>query len=152
MRDACKAAAKFGACDESEWPYNDDLLSKEPPRTLYDTASGTSCEYSAVTQSLKGLLCCLMHEQPILVGMSVYANIHKVGPDGVLRMPGKDDEYLGGHAILVCGYDILTSRFKAQNCWGVTWGNKGYFELPFEYVLNPALCWDFWALHVKTKK
>jgi C1A family cysteine protease len=53
---------------------------------------------------------------------------------------------LGGHAVLVVGYDDSTSRFIVRNSWGDQWAKSGYFEMPYEYLLNSDLSDDFWRI------
>jgi C1A family cysteine protease len=36
--------------------------------------------------------------------------------------------------------------FKVANSWGTNWGQKGYFYLPYSYVTNPDLSFDFWCI------
>jgi len=59
-------------------------------------------------------------------------------------MPGKDEVPLGGHAVLVVGYDMNEKRFIVRNSWGSGWGKNGYFTLPFEYVDKMGN--DFWTI------
>jgi C1A family cysteine protease len=60
-------------------------------------------------------------------------------------MPGEGDTPLGGHAVIICGYDMHTRRFRLQNCWGASWGDHGFFTVPFEYIMCRTLCWDLWT-------
>ena len=53
---------------------------------------------------------------------------------------------IGGHAVLIAGYDDATSRFLVRNSWGENWGNNGYFTMPYAYVTNNQYCDDFWIV------
>jgi C1A family cysteine protease len=61
-------------------------------------------------------------------------------------MPKKGEEFLGGHAVLCVGYDDHKHHFIMRNSWGDSWGDKGYFYLPYEYLLDHNLASDFWAI------
>ena len=149
LRDACKAVSKFGACEESVWPYARRLLHARPPAHLYHAARRVPmCKYRSVPHTLPHMVSCLLHGHPILLGMSMFSNIAEVQADGVLGMPRAQDTLLGGHGVLVCGYNMTTRRFLVQNCWGASWGNKGFFEVPFEYMLDKSKAWDLWVLQM----
>lgn len=148
LRDVCKAACKFGVCDEGMWPYDKKLLAVQPPKEAYEAAARMPrCTYHAVAQTLHGLLSCLLHYHvPIMMGISVFRSMSKVLADGYLPLPGPRDKPIGAHAVLLCGFDLWKSRFIMQNCWGAEWGNNGYFEVSMQFVLDPGRCWDLWAL------
>ena len=50
------------------------------------------------------------------------------------------------HAILAVGYDDAQRRFIIRNSWGIDWGLKGYFTIPYAYVLDENLADDFWTI------
>jgi len=58
------------------------------------------------------------------------------------------ESVVGGHAVVIVGYDTATQRFIIRNSWGVSWGQSGYFTIPFEYVLNAGLASDFWSIRL----
>ena len=147
LHDVCKAASLFGACDERLWSYEKKLMAVQPPMHLYAAARRAPfCTYHAVPQTLDAMVACLLHNGPIMMGMSVYSSLDTISKDGCLSMPGPRDRQLGAHAVLVCGYNLGAKRFTVQNCWGAAWANKGYFEVPFEFALNAKYCWDLWVL------
>lgn len=151
LRDACKAAVKFGACDETLWPYSRRLLGVKPPDHLYATAKrANACCYQAVPHSLDHMVSCLAQGYPIMMGMTLFGNIRHVRNKGSLDLPGPGDAPLGCHAVLVCGYDLNTRKFRVQNCWGAKWGDHGFFDVGFEYLLDSSLCWDLWVLKQKS--
>jgi len=63
-------------------------------------------------------------------------------------MPGKNESQLGGHAIMIVGYDEYSQRFIVRNSWGIGWGQAGYFTISYAYFLNPGLSNDFWTIRL----
>jgi hypothetical protein len=64
-------------------------------------------------------------------------------------MPTKNDTIIGGHAVLIVGYNDVTKQFKFKNSWGTSWGNRGYGYLPYEYYLNGDLT-DIWGVYTQS--
>jgi len=85
---------------------------------------------------------------PFVFGFSVYESFEgeEVKATGIASLPKKNEQCLGGHAVLAVGYDNTTNRFLVRNSWGDSWGIKGYFTLPYEYLLNENLSDDFWNI------
>ncbi|WP_456436418.1 PKD domain-containing protein [Thermovibrio ammonificans] len=54
--------------------------------------------------------------------------------------PTANETYLGGHAIIICGYDDSigngTGGFKIRNSWGTGWGNNGEAYISYDFVKN----------------
>ena len=52
------------------------------------------------------------------------------------EIPDFEEEYQGGHAITIVGYDdkLIDDRgyFKIMNSWGTTWGEDGYVWISYE--------------------
>ncbi|MGZ4000876.1 MAG: C1 family peptidase, partial [Mucilaginibacter sp.] len=38
---------------------------------------------------------------------------------------------LGGHATPIVGYDDNKKAFLVQNSWGTSWGNAGFYYMPY---------------------
>ena len=69
---------------------------------------------------------------------------------GVLSMPGTDEDVIGGHAVLAVGYDDSSQTFLVRNSWGTTWGQAGYFTMPYAYLTTRGLSSDFWTIRIVT--
>ena len=157
IRDGVKSVGKQGDCPETEWPYDpspaqdNKLLTKRPtPQCYKDAKKYTAVQYQRVDQSLAQMKGCLAAGSPIIIGFTVYESFESsaVAQTGDAPMPGPGEQVLGGHAVLVVGYDDATSRFRLRNSWGTGWGKKGYFTLPYTYLTDSNLSSDFWTINV----
>jgi len=98
--------------------------------------------------TLDEMLGCLADGFPFEFGFSVYESFEsdQVARTGLVPMPKRGESLLGGHAVVGVGYDQATERLIVRNSWGVGWGDKGYFYLPFAYASNRNLSDDFWKV------
>ena len=88
-------------------------------------------------------------EQPVVLGIQVFASFTSdpVAQTGIIPLPNPNvEEWLGGHAVVVVGYDDAKGMVLLKNSWGALWGQNGYGMLPYEY-LQPArrLLMDAWS-------
>jgi C1A family cysteine protease len=87
---------------------------------------------------------------PIVLGIVVYSSFisDSVATTGIVPMaPVNNNDYvLGGHCVVICGYDDTKQLFIMRNSWGTHWGDKGYFYLPYDYITSPVLTSDLWVL------
>ena len=47
---------------------------------------------------------------------------------------------------MATGYDKKAKRFLVRNSWGASWGQRGYFTMPFDYPMDENLSDDFWTI------
>jgi len=148
MRDIGKSLSTDGVCEEKYFPYDVTKFTNKPSFTavtnglLYKVKS-----YYSVPNidEIKNVLA--LKQQPVLIGMDVYASFESdaVAKTGIVPLPKKNEKLLGGHAVLVVGYDNVKKRFTVRNSWGSSWGDNGYFYLPYTYMTK-GYSYDFWAL------
>ncbi len=149
LRDGYKAAARNGVCPESLWPWRPERYAEHPPRACFHAAKRRrAVTYHRVPRDLDHLRACLAEGFPFTLGLSVHESFESPGVrrTGRVPMPKRGERILGGHAVLAVGYDARSRRFLLRNSWGPRWGEKGHFTLPFRYLLDPALAWDFWTV------
>lgn len=149
IRDIIKVVAQSGACPETMWPYDVAKFTHRPPAAAYETASSHKITQYARLTSLDDIKHALASGCPVVFGISVYESFESqaVAATGLVPMPNISTErYLGGHAICAVGYDDTKKCLIVRNSWGTSFGDKGYFYLPYDFVSNPSLAEDFWVV------
>ena len=70
--------------------------------------------------------------EPIAIAISIFTNFMSINSKktGKIGMPSNNDKFIGGHAVIICGYDDNTSELILRNSWGTYWGDNGYFYFP----------------------
>lgn len=148
-----KAVAQYGWCDEAKWPYNVRRFTARPTATCYTQGrSRLVSDYGQVPQTLTAMKTCLASGHPFIFGFTVYESFEssQVAHTGDVPMPGQAEAVLGGHDVLIVGFDDATQKFKFLNSWGPGWGNRGYGTIPYAYATNPGLASDFWTIRTAT--
>ena len=150
LYDGIKSIQKTGVCSENLWPYNISKFKIKPTKNCYtDAENYKALDVTNIQQDITSMKTSLANGYPFVVGISVYASFEskKVSNTGIVPMPDiHKEELLGGHAVLVCGYDDLNQRWILRNSWGSSWGDKGYFYLPYLYLLDSHLSSDLWNI------
>jgi C1A family cysteine protease len=121
LRDGAKTLAKDGVCDEMEWEYDIKKFTIKPNDTCYEHAlEHQALTYWTVPQDLKSIQACLAEGFPIVLGIIVFESIEseEVSKTGILEMPKRGERRIGGHAVLLVGYNNETKRFIMRNSWG----------------------------------
>lgn len=148
IRSVVKGAAKLGACRETLVPYDVEKFTKKPSATAFKDALRSKIgSYSRIT-SLNAMRGALADGKPVVFGFMVYEGFEseEVEKTGVLALPKKGEECYGGHAVVAVGYDDKKKIVIVRNSWGRSWGQRGYFTMPYDYVANKELSDDFWTL------
>jgi len=146
LRDGIKTLKDYGVCEEKSWPYVISRFTRKPPVKCYAEAKEHCIEsYHRITR-LSEMLACIAEGYPFVFGFTVYESFEaqKVARDGIVDMPGKKEEALGGHAVMAVGFDQDSKRFLVRNSWGADWGKDGYFTMPYQYL--EELSDDFWTI------
>jgi C1A family cysteine protease len=83
-------------------------------------------------------------------GFTVYQSFEsaEVARTGALQMPKPRERVVGGHAVLAVGCDDKSERFMVRNSWVTSWGKRGYFAMPYSYLLTDNLSDEFWTIRM----
>jgi len=150
IRDGIKSVAKKGACPEDEWPYNITMYQERPTDACSKDALQYKVKsYTRVVQNLNQMKGCLASGFPFVFGFTVYNGFQPaVEGDGYVPMPAPEEGMVGGHAVLAVGYDDASQWFIVRNSWGVIGQMKGYFTIPYAYLMDSNLADDFWTIRL----
>ena len=170
IRDGIKSVGKLGACPETEWPYDDTEAdpqtgiwppgakpAEKPTKSCYtDAMKFEALNYQRVPRNLAQMKGCLADGFPFVFGFSVYQSFlsPQVAKTGILNLPApgepgaNPDGSPAGHAVMAVGYDDSQQRFIVRNSWGNKWGMKGYYTMPYAYLLDTNLADDFWTIRM----
>ncbi|MEW1913735.1 C1 family peptidase [Kitasatospora sp. NPDC085895] len=164
LRSTMGAITLFGAPPEKYWPYDIPAFENEPAAFHYAFASN----YQALTyyrldppgtpanDLLADIKAHAASGIPSMFGFAVYESIRHTA-NGNIPFPSPSENLLGGHAVMVVGYDnnravtnpldgsTTTGAFIIRNSWGTGWGDSGYGYIPYQYVLQGQAD-DFWVM------
>jgi C1A family cysteine protease len=166
LRSTMEALVLFGVPPEDYWKYVTTDFEKEPTAFCYAFAQN----YQAISYYrldppgtttpvlLSRIKTNLAAGLPSMFGFTVYSSYTQAGITGKIPYPTAGEKIVGGHAVMVVGYDDTmkikntnagavetTGAFLIRNSWGTAWGGTGYGWLPYDYVLK-GLASDWWAL------
>jgi C1A family cysteine protease len=165
LRSTMGALALFGVPPEEYWPYSIPSFDIEPSSFCYSFAGN----YKAISYYrldptgtpppvlLTRIKANVAQGLPPVYGFTVYSSISQAATTGEIPFPAAGEHTIGGHAMLVVGYDdglkitnhtsgaSTTGALIVRNSWGTAWGDHGYGYLPYEYV-TLRLAADFWSL------
>jgi C1A family cysteine protease len=149
LNGCLKGLSKYGVCSEIHWPYTISQFTKRPGKYAIEAGKThiPEFDYQQVLQNEVHIKQALLTGYPVVIGIQVYESFEsdKVAKTGTVPMPDIDtEELLGMHCVAIWAYDDETKLFTLSNSWDKDWGDKGYFTLPYAYVLDPTLCQSLW--------
>ncbi len=151
IRNGIKSVSKLGSCKEDLWPYLEKRLRIKPRARCYKEALKYKVlEYQRLGHDLVHLKSCLASGFPFVFGIKVYSSFEsaRVRRTGHLGMPKAHEKLVGKHAVIAAGYQDSRKWFIVRNSWGERWGIKGYFTIPYGYLLDRTLSADLWTVRV----
>jgi C1A family cysteine protease len=147
ISDGAHVVSTQGCPHEALWPYDIKEFADKPPQNVYDDGlQHLALQVQQVAQDLTSMKEVLASGLPIVIGFTVYESFEsqQVANTGIVPMPAHHEKTVGGHCVVIVGYDDSQSRFIVRNSWGTSWGLQGYFLMPYAYLTNSRLASDFW--------
>jgi hypothetical protein len=164
-RDVLAELQITGAAPEALWPFDLRQMFVQPTQNVYTAAEQyTVSSYSRLV-SEDDYLNCLAAGFPFILGFTVFESLDSdsVAKTGVLPLPYSGENQLGGHDVLVVGYDtnflnnpdflksglnpsqVSSRALLIRNSWGSSWGLNGYFWMSLEFSADPTNGGDAWT-------
>lgn len=150
LRDVFKVGQQRGVAPEIDYPYVITDF-KNPPSAQAEADAGKYkiFEYHRVL-TYNDMKVALANGQPVQIGFTVYDSFEsfETANGGVVATPDqKTESVLGGHSILLAGYNPSEHPGEViigRNSWGGDWGDHGYCYLPKSYWDN-GIVTDMWT-------
>lgn len=149
IRNAIKAIARWGFCDENLYPYDISKFKDKIPSSVYGAMWHERInQYLSVNQDESDIKSVLASGNLVTFGFTVYSSFisNEVAATGIMPMPQINERIQGGHCVTLVGFNDDTRMFITRNSWGEGWGQKGYFMMPYDFLLNRDFCDDFWTI------
>lgn len=147
-RTACQVLTQLGCCEADLYPYIPGQLTIPTPEQSANAIKYKTGAYHRMA-SLDNVLTCLADPTPwpVPVAFTVYESFESdaVANTGIMPVPLPGERVLGGHEVLCLGYDMTKQMAIIQNSWGSSWGDHGYFWMPFQVLSDPSS--DLWICH-----
>lgn len=148
--DCINILHKDGIIPEFFYPYMSDNLYKNPNKFLEKYSKFCKClGFENVKRNqIKNKI---LLDFPILCGIKIFKNVDniQVKKTGIIEMPtdiNDNDNLLGGHCIILIGFDDNTKYYKFINSWGSNWGENGFGYLPYDFIKSEYLSDEFYIL------
>jgi C1A family cysteine protease len=149
VRDSIKSTISYGTCFENTWPYSNPLNRKPSTQAYLEAKKYGTISYTTIqANNLNLLKTTLSQGIPVVIGFICYSNIFDSGVSTTGIIPLQNDNIIGGHAVLLVGYNDTTGQFKFKNSWGTSWGDNGYGYLPYEYYTEGDIP-ELWCILTK---
>jgi len=147
--NALEALCQYGVCLESTWPYDTTKVDVQPTANCYPEGllyKATSYAMlltnyaplgtAAQCEDFLQLKAVLAMGNPVLLGMPVYQGLTSISGDFTAQQAQFSNylsgALLGGHELVIVGYDDVNQWLIIRNSWGAGWGNNGYFAFPYQ--------------------
>lgn len=142
---ACDALRRFGACPETDWPWDEAKINTPPTWAAMRHMYLGKIDSFYKIRSIKERRCeevvrCLQAGNPVVYGTTVGTNWFTYQKGQVLGIP---DQIRGRHATVLVGY--RDGKFIGENSWGPYWGDDGFYLMEPEVIACPDSS-DFWVI------
>lgn len=146
IRDVVAALAQYGVADESLWPYEDSNMTVKPTPDVYSASLAKKISSYYRITDINDYKNCLAQGFPVVFGFTVYENMEsqQVATSGILGMPTRKMQIVGGHCVLGIGYNDTKGMIEVRNSWGTGWGDQGNFWMDYKYFQK--LISDMWTV------
>ena len=140
MTDGLELLKKQGDCYAAHFDKPTTICNKQPEEQHKEIAENCRIkEYSAVFSFLDDAdikvnktIKSLTSKKPVMIGMNVTPSFWEVKPGQRIWEPAVGEAVLGGHAMVVVGYDEVIKSFEVMNSWGPNFGDKGFIWIPYK--------------------
>jgi len=141
--DLNAALEKNGIVLESAHPWKTDAFNP-PPKGLVGQTGVTFEVMRTSVPDIKRKLCLGI---PVVIGFTIHQDFYSLYGKKDWRLHQwditKNDTY-SDHAVCIVGYDDAANRLLVENSWGPSFGDGGFFGIP--YIDLPKIAREVWTI------
>ena len=124
---------KTGLPLESAYPYTGADGSCSAAAPGWQTGASKIGAWGSVSGNLAAIKTALVKYGPLPIAYMVYEDFMHYKSGIYSYTTGKR---LGGHAVLLVGYNDAEKYFSVKNSWDTTWGEQGFFRIAYSQMDN----------------
>jgi hypothetical protein len=156
--DVIVASQQFGDCPYTDLPTDMNLVTVPPSaQAVADAIAHKALSATRVLGSTIASFeyhfkhCLSVLQLPVVFGFTVYGSFEgdAIASTGIMPVPAANEQVLGGHCVLAVAYDDVAQVVLCRNSWGASWGQKGYFEMPYAVIFDADMATDFHAIELE---
>jgi hypothetical protein len=136
MVDALNILSQQGICTYNEMPYNENDYLTKPSEIQKSSAKKYRIDFwrRVNIMDIKEVKAQINAGYPVVIAAVVDEGFGKIKLyDSKSIWKKQLGNRLGGHAMVVIGYDDNNNAFKIINSWGTEWGANGYGWIDYNY-------------------
>lgn len=153
---AVERYGSIGVCDESVWPYTDDLSTffVPPPGALEAVLEGSDNRPTAWVKidetdpqaKLAQMETAILANHTICFGTPVSRAIQSYQAGQILTVPDPN-AVIGGHSMQVTGRRFVGGKrvWRIANSWSSSYGDNGYLLIDDAWAADPGFS-DLWVM------
>lgn len=141
IHDGAQLLVASGNCKSESFDYPYHECDRNPkPKVLESSKENIIQDYVALfnkntTSKTKVIRTkrSIAEGKPVIIGLKVFQSLKKLNHKSHIWKPNEfqNDKELGGHALVVVGYNDSLGVFEIMNSWGSKWGDQGFFFLSY---------------------
>ena len=146
--ETLKILKKNGCSPDFLYTYTKNNFNNIPNDKLLNFAN--KCKLTSFTKiSRYNVKQYLLNNNPVICGIKIFNSFHsdKTINTGIVDMPKKINYLLGGHSIVIVGYNDYIDSYIFINSWGLSWGDNGFGMIPYSYINNKNYSDEFYILN-----
>jgi len=137
INEALDLAVNQGIASLGTMPYSDTDYLTQPSGEARTEAGQFKADSWFRVNDTSQIKASLANRKPVVAGITVYNDLVNLqGSNSVYNTATGNPQ--GGHAVTIVGYDDnrYDGAFKLINSWGRSWGDNGYFWMPYSFAAN----------------
>jgi C1A family cysteine protease len=145
LRDGCKVFQKIGIAPEILCPYRVENLNEKPSTLAFAFARLNKVKSYIRCYNTNEIFSQIAEGRPVVVGVIIFDSFVQYKGGAPVRI--QSGNQLGGHAMVVTGYDTTERTIELLNSWGERWGDAGYCKMSIDCFKRFFM--EAWSLEVE---